>query len=144
MSSVLRRWIVAAGVMVLTQAACVAPFSPQRTTSPLDPSVSAAGLNVCSSEPLKTLSPGATSAMSYVIAADCDDAVHQTVVLVETYSSEDARDAAIRSYLVSVPGRAGQKNSLLTIGSSVITVPGPRDDAAFALLVRRLRQQGAQ
>jgi hypothetical protein len=131
----------AAGVM-LTQAACVTQFGPQ-PTSALEPSVSAAGLTVCASQALQTLSPGATSATSYVIAADCGDAEHLTVVLVETYANEDARDAAIRNYLVSVPGRAGQKNSVLTIGSSVITVPGPRDDAAFALLVRRLRQQGA-
>jgi hypothetical protein len=129
--------------MLLAQTACVAQFAQPRT-SVIDASISAAGLEVCASQSLTTLSPGATSAMSYVIAADCADTTHQTVLQVETYANEDARDAAIRNYLVSVPGRAGQKNSLMTIGSSVITVPGARDDAAFALLVRRLRQQGAQ
>jgi hypothetical protein len=77
-------------------------------------------------------------------AADCDDKAHQTVVVSETYATPDARDRAIRSYLTTVPGRAGQKNGLLTVGNTLITVPGPRDDAAFALLVRRLRQLGAQ
>jgi hypothetical protein len=128
--------------LLLTQAACVAQFGQQQ--APIDQAASTAGLKVCSSQPLKTLSPGATAGMSYVIAADCDDKAHQTVVIAETYGTQDARDRAIRSYIITVPGRAGQKNGLLTVGNTVITVPGPRDDAAFALLVRRLRQQGAQ
>jgi hypothetical protein len=135
--------LLGAAAMLLTQAACVAQFTPQ-TASPIDQATSAAGLKICSSQPLKTLSPGATSGTSYVIAADCDDKAHQTVVIAEMYGSQDARDRAIRSYIITVPGRAGQKNGLLTIGNTVITIPGPRDDAAFALLQRRLRQQGAQ
>jgi hypothetical protein len=140
------RWgLVAIVGLAITQAACLAQFSSQpQSTSPLEQAASAAGIKVCSSQPLKTLSPGATSGTSYVVSADCDDKAHQTIVISETFGSQNARDTAIRNYVTTVPGRAGQKNGLLTVGNTVITVPGPRDDAAFALLQRRLRQQGAQ
>jgi hypothetical protein len=137
--------LVAAIGLAISQAACVAQFSPQpQGTSPIEQAASAAGIKVCSSQPLKTLSPGATSGTSYVVSADCDDKAHQTIVISETFSSQNARDTAIRNYVTTVPGRAGQKNGLLTVGNTLITIPGPRDDAAFALLQRRLRQQGAQ
>jgi hypothetical protein len=101
-------------------------------------------MKVCSSAPLTALSPGATSGTSYVVAADCGDTAHQTRVSVETFGSQDARDRAIRTYLTTAPGRGPQKNGLLTIGNTVITPIGPRDDASYVLLDRRLRQLGAQ
>jgi hypothetical protein len=33
---------------------------------------------------------------------------------------------------------------MLTLGNTLINIPGPRDDATFDLLESRLRQQGAQ
>lgn len=99
---------------------------------------------VCSSQVLTTLPPGATAGVSDVVAADCDDTAHQTIVMTETYATQNARDAAIRNYLITVPGRAGQKNGMLTVGNTLITIPGPRDDAAFELLERHLYEQGAE
>jgi hypothetical protein len=135
-------WWGSAAVLLLMQVGCVAQFQSQ-APPPLQQVAAAAGLDVCSSQTLKTLSPGAIAGTSYVVAADCDDETHQTVVIVETFGSQNARDTAIRNYL-TVPGRAGQKNGMLTVGNTLISIPGPSDDAAFALLDRRLRQLGAQ
>ncbi len=143
-------WVAGAAALLVTQVACVASFAPRSSPSStssgaaVDQAVSGAGLMVCSSQVLTTLPPGATAGVSDVVAADCDDTAHQTIVMTETYATQNARDAAIRNYLITVPGRAGQKNGMLTVGNTLITIPGPRDDAAFELLERHLYEQGAE
>jgi hypothetical protein len=135
-------WLAYVGA-VLALSGCVAPYTSGAAPT-VEQAASAAGVKVCSSTPLKLLSPGATAGMSYLISADCADSTHNVRLVAETFGSQDARDRAIRTYLTTAPGRGPQKNGLLTVGNTVITPVGERDDAAFVLLDRRLRQLGAQ
>jgi hypothetical protein len=142
--------LVALAALSLALAACApAPFAAGGAAtagqgSPVEQAATDARLRICESIPQEVLPPGATSGTAYLIAADCDDERRRVVAVVQSFESEGARDAAIRNYLISVPGRGANKGGLLTLGNHLVTFVGQRDDAVFTLLVRRLRAQGAQ
>jgi hypothetical protein len=93
----------------------------------------AAGFHVINATEVQWPVRGALGGTTYLLA---DDAGHELVVRTQRFDSEESRDAVIRAYHGSVPGRGKPAGFLIVRGEELISVVPDREG-----LVSRIGQE---
>jgi hypothetical protein len=137
------RWLVALAVGALLCGGCGARSAfGDASFSEIENGFRQADLRICESEATDGGHASlAVRSRTYEVAADCagDD---RAQVVVDEFDDVDHRDAAVRSFEVSVRPRGS--GAAWTYGRTSVFVFGTSDDPVFEQVTRGLDEVGAQ
>ncbi|MDF2967050.1 MAG: hypothetical protein K0Q93_828 [Nocardioidaceae bacterium] len=137
------RWPVALAVGALLCGGCGARSAfGDASFGEIEDAFRQVGLEICESETADDgLASLAVRSRSYEVAADCtgDD---RAQVVADEFDDVDHRDAAVRTFEVSVRPRGS--GAVWTYGRTSVFVFGTSDDPVFEQVTRGLDEAGAQ
>jgi hypothetical protein len=125
--------LLPAGLLIL--AAGPKPYYPV-TGEPVRDILAEQGSTLVSVKDMQWNMPGATGGKTYVIL---DRDGRETIISTQTFTSEQARDAAIRSWHAGGTGHGRQTGALFIKGETLITVT-PSDRPIIETLGRYLKE----